>query len=88
MRETAAPEALAAITVATSVARKLLPMTDEFRICIAHSSRAGGTEPTVTVGSVLYRPSRRIEPAARAEHRSKNSVFQRTRADSHGCMDE
>ena len=97
MRETAAPEALAAIAVATCVARELLRMTDEFRICSAQPSRSGRTEPTVTVRSVLYHPSRCIEPAARAEHRSKTlrvpiaegrfaRMHGRMSVRMHGCM--
>jgi len=48
--ETAALEALSALTGADSVVRESLPVIDEFRFGSAYSSRSGRTEPTVTVG--------------------------------------
>ncbi len=48
--ETAALEALSALTGADTAVKSAIPVVDDFRFGSAYSSRTGRTEPTVTIG--------------------------------------
>lgn len=48
--ETAALEALSALSGADTVVKQVVPVIDDFRLGSAYSSRTGRTEPTITVG--------------------------------------
>lgn len=48
--ETAALEALSALSGADTVVKQAVPVIDDFRLGSAYSSRTGRTEPTITVG--------------------------------------
>jgi len=48
--ESAALEALSAVTGAGNTVREVVPVIDEFRFGTAYSARSGKSEPTITVG--------------------------------------
>lgn len=67
--ETAALEALSALTGADAVVKRAVPVIDDFRFGSAYSSRTGRTDPTVTVGKRVTDRVRASVTSGLAENR-------------------